>query len=73
MNYTRTIDPHFETIGKRRKFIGYLAELRDGEILLHSQVYDSYHTAEVALDGIVYDLLSDQFQHGLVDTLPLAV
>lgn len=70
MDYTKDITPSYETIGKRRRLTGYIGEIRDGAIVLHSQEYSTYHQAEVALDAIVYDLLTDLCERGLVDALP---
>jgi len=72
MDYTKTITPAYETIGKRRKLTGYIGEIRDGDIVLHSAHYDNHHDAETSLNAVVYDLLTDLAERGLVDTLPQA-
>ena len=58
--YTKTITPAFETKknGVSKKLTGYLGELRDGETLIHSMEYGTYHDAEVALDALAFDLMS---------------
>lgn len=71
MTYTKTIDPHFETIGKHRRLTGYIGTLRDGDTVIHSQEYSTNSQAEHALNALSYELLSDHFEHGLVDTLEL--
>ena len=73
MTYTKTITPAFETIGRRQRMTGHLAELHDGNLLIHSQQYSTAGGAEQALDRIVYDLLSDLHEHGLVDDVPAAL
>ena len=57
--YTKTITPAFETRGKRRKLVGYIGELRDGALLIHAQEYSTNHDAEVALDSLMFDILTD--------------
>ena len=56
--YRKAINPAFEIIGKRRKMAGYLGELFDGEECIHSKIYGNHHEAEVALDQVVFDLMS---------------
>lgn len=73
MTYTKSINPAFEQVGKRKHLTGYLAELHDGNILLHSQEYSTNSQAEQALDTIVFDLLTDLRDQGLVDDVPLAL
>lgn len=67
MSYTKSINPKFETIGRRKRLAGYLAELHDEQILIHSQEYSTCSQAEQALDRIVYELLTDLAEQGLVD------
>ena len=71
--YHKNITPAFETIGKRRKLTGYLAELYDGQMLIHSQEYSTAGQAEQALDALVYELLTDLAEQGLVDDVPAAL
>lgn len=71
--YDKIITPTFEQIGKRKHLIGYTGELYDGQILLHSQSYDTNSQAEQALDRIVYELLTDLADQGLVDDVPAAL
>ncbi len=68
--YTKTITPAFEVKGKRKKLTGYIGELRDGEQLIYSQEYSSNHDAEVALDALAFELLTDLAEQGLIDELP---
>ncbi len=60
--YTKSITPAFEQVGKRKKLTGYLGELHDGETLIHSMEYSTNSQAEVALDKLVFDLLTDNPQ-----------
>lgn len=71
--YTKTINPAYETIGSRKKLTGYLAELYDGNILLYSCEYDTNSQAEKVLDELIFDLLTDLHEHGLVDDMPAAL
>lgn len=68
----KIIIPAFETKknGKRSKLTGYIGELRDGDTILHSKEYASYHAAEVALDSIAFDILSDLATEVPTDALP---
>jgi hypothetical protein len=68
--YTKEIAPHFEIDGKRRKLTGFDGILRDGDTVIHCREYRSYTEAETQLDLLTYELLSDHFEHGLVDALP---
>ena len=70
--YTKTITPAFETKknGKRGKLTGYIGELRDGEMLVHSMEYSTNSQAEAALDALAFELLTDLAEQGLVDELP---
>jgi hypothetical protein len=72
MDFTREITPAYETIGKRKRLTGYIGTLSDGAVIIHSQEYSTYSQAELALDAIVYDLLMDQCEQGLIDALPQA-
>lgn len=72
-DYQKTITPAFEAIGKRRRLVGYLGELHNGETLLHSQEYPTTSQAEQALDRIVYDILSDLAERELLDDVPMAL
>ena len=58
--YRKQINPAFEIKknGKRGKLIGYLGQLFDDKTMIHDKEYSSYHQAEVALDALLYDLLS---------------
>ncbi len=63
MSYTKTITPQYvrRPVGKhgtRSKLTGYLGELHDGEMLLHSMEYGTYHEAEVILDQLMFELMS---------------
>jgi transcription elongation factor Elf1 len=51
---TKTITPLFETIGKRRKLIGFRATYGAVEV----GTFDTHHEAEVTLDELVFELLS---------------
>lgn len=73
MSYTKTITPAFEQIGKRKRLTGYLAELHDGNILLYSCEFDTNSQAEKVLDGLVFELLTDLADQGLVDDVPAAM
>lgn len=55
---TKEIAPHYEQVGKRRRIAGYTATVKDGETVVYSEIHASYHTAEIAADTFVYDLLS---------------
>lgn len=68
----KTITPAYETKknGKRGKLTGYIGELRDGETVIHSMEYSTHHDAEVALDALAFDILTDQAEQGLIDELP---
>ncbi len=68
--YTKTITPAYQMSGKRKKLVGYIGELRDGEMLVHSMEYSTYSQAEAALDALAFELLSDLAEQGLVDDLP---
>ena len=57
--YTRSINPVFETIGKRRKMIGVRAQLFDGSTVVLDHDFSTYSQAETALDEYVRDLLID--------------
>ena len=57
---TKSIHPAFTKIGKRAQLTGYIGQLVDGETVISSKEYDSYHAAEVALDALAFDLLIDQ-------------
>ncbi len=70
MGYTKNIEMQFEKVGKRTKLVGYIGELRDGETLIHSAVYSTYSEAEIALDALAYELLTDLAEQGLIDDLP---
>lgn len=71
--FTKSITPQFEQVGRKQKLVGQLGEIRDETgILIHSQSYDTKPQAEQALDDLVYDLLLDYADRGLVDTLPVA-
>jgi hypothetical protein len=71
--FTKTITAQFETVGRRQKLVGQLGEIRDESgLLIHSQSYDSTIEAEQALDDLVYELLVDYAERGLVDALPVA-
>lgn len=70
MSYTKEIAPHFEIIGKRKKLTGFDGVLRDGEQVIHCQEYRTQSDAEIQLDLLTYELLSDHFEHGLIDEPP---
>jgi len=53
--FAREITPEYETVGKRRRLVGFAMYL-DGECI---GLAGSYHEAEVTLDELVYNLLSD--------------
>lgn len=55
----KTISPAYQISGKRRKLVGYIGELRDGEMLIHSMEYSTYSQAEQALDALAFDLMID--------------
>lgn len=71
--YDKIITPVYEVTGRRKKLTGFIGELYDGQILLHSQEYSTNSQAERALDQIVFDLLTDLHEHGLVDDVPAAL
>lgn len=56
--YQKSIVPAFEQNGKRKKMIGVLGVLTDGDTILHSKVYGSYSEAEIVLDALVFELSS---------------
>lgn len=68
----KIITPTFEIKknGKRGKLTGYIGELRDGETIISSKEYDTYHAAEVALDALAFDILSDLATEVPADALP---
>ena len=69
--FTKLIEMQFAPAGRRTKFVGFIAELRDESgLLLFSQVFDRRADAEQALNGLVRELLLDYAERGLVDTLP---
>ena len=71
--FTKSITAQFETIGRRQRLVGFIAELRDESgLLLFSQSFDTKPQAEAALDSLVHELLIDYAQRGLVDTVPVA-
>lgn len=53
--FAREITPEYETVGKRRRLVGYTMWL-DGEIVGFARTYSE---AETTLDQLVYNLLSD--------------
>ena len=56
--YTKTITPAFQMKGRHKRLVGYTGELHDGETVIHSKEYGTYHAAEVALDALAFDLMS---------------
>lgn len=68
--YQKSIAPNFEMVGKRKKMTGVIGELSDGHTIIHSMEYDNYHAAEVALDALAFELLTDMAEQGLIDELP---
>ena len=66
----KIITPAYQISGKRKKLGGYVGELRDGETIISSLEYSTYSQAEAALDALAFDILSDQFQHCLIDVPP---
>ena len=68
--YTKTITPAYHVIGRRKKLTGYIGQLHNGETVIHSKEYSTYHEAEVALDALVFELLHALAEQGLVDELP---
>lgn len=66
----KIITPSYQVSGKRKKLVGYIGELRDGETIISSLEYPSQHAVEVALDRLAFDILSDQADQGLIDTVP---
>lgn len=73
MSYVKTIQPNYEITRGRKRLTGYLAELRDGNILLYSCEFDTNSQAEKVLDGLVFELLTDLADQGLVDDVPAAL
>lgn len=71
--FTKTINPSYATIGKRRTLTGFIGTLADESgVVLHSLEYPNYGQAEHALNALSYELLTDYAERGLVDTLPVA-
>lgn len=69
--FERTITPAYETIGKRQRLTGFIGQLTDeAGVVLHSMEYSTNGQAEMALNALVFDLLMDAADRGLVDTLP---
>lgn len=68
--YTKTIEPAFKQVGKRRKLNGYTGELHDGKTLISCMLYGTYSEAKIALDALAFELLHDLAEQGLVDELP---
>ena len=52
--FAREITPEYETVGKRRRLVGYTMRL-DGELVGFAR---THHEAEVTLDQLVFELLS---------------
>ena len=52
--FAREITPEYETVGKRRRLVGYTMRL-DGELVGFAR---THHEAEVTLDELVFELLS---------------
>jgi hypothetical protein len=71
MDYTKTITPAYELCGKRKRLTGFIGQICDGAIVLHSAEYPSYSQAETATNAVVYDLLMDLAERGLSDTVPV--
>jgi hypothetical protein len=70
--FTKSIQPYWKTAGRRNKLAGFIGDLYDENgVVLHSKLYDSTIEAEQALDDLVYELLVDYAERGLVDTLPV--
>lgn len=69
--FKKSIQAQFVQVGKRRRIVGHLAELRDeGGVLLYSQSFGTPFEAEIKLDSLARDLLIDAAERGLIDTLP---
>ncbi len=54
----KIITPAFTLKGRHKRLVGYTGQLTDGETVISSKEYPSYHAAEIALDALVFDLLS---------------
>lgn len=69
--FTKSIEMQFAPAGKRTKFVGFIGQLTDERgIVLHAHLYATKDDARVALDALVHELLIDEAERGLVDTLP---
>lgn len=68
--YRKEIIPAYEQRGKRQRLTGFIGELYDGELLIHAQEYSTNSQAEVALDALAFELLTDLAERGLIDELP---
>lgn len=72
MPFDKTITPNYEIDGRRKRLTGFVGQIADeGGVVLHSWEYNSYGEAETALNAVVYDLLMDYAERGLVDTVPV--
>jgi hypothetical protein len=70
--FTKTITAQFEQVGRKQKLVGQLGEIRDESgLLIHSQLYNTAPEAEIKLNALVRELLTDYAERGLVDTLPV--
>lgn len=71
MTFNKTIDPSYEIDGRRKRLVGYIGQITDESgVVLHSYEYSTHSQAENGLNAIVYDLLMDYAERGLVDTVP---
>lgn len=66
----KIITPTFEIKGKRKKLTGYIGELHHDGTVVHFKEYSTYSEAEIALDALAFELLTDLAEQGLVDELP---
>jgi hypothetical protein len=59
--YVKEITPTYEWVNRHRRLTGYTAQLIDTDgTIIYSRDHSTHNAAEIALDQIVYDLLSDQ-------------
>jgi len=66
----KIITPAYQISGKRRKLVGYIGQLVDGETIISSMEYGSYSETETALDALAFDILSDLATEVPAEELP---
>lgn len=68
MTFEKDIAPSFAIDGRRKRLVGYIGQITDESgVVLHDHEYSTYGQAENALNAVVYDLLMDYAERGLVD------